>query len=252
MGEPTSSCLGLIPARSGSKRIAGKNVRELEGHPLIAYSIGAALDSGVFTRVIVSTDSNEIARIARMYGAEVPFLRPPEFAGDNSPDIEWIGHLLGTLKESGETAEYFSILRPTSPFRTAATIRRAWNEFLEDGFADSLRAVEKCHEHPAKMWRINGARMTPVMINPDLNAVPWHSSPYQTLPEVYVQNASLEIARIDVVLGRGSIAGDSIMPFITDETEGFDINREMDWIIAEYMLSSGHAELPRVRREGNL
>ena len=99
----TPSVVAFIPARSGSKRVPGKNVRPLAGHPLIAYSIAAALDSGIFSAVVVSTDSEEIAEIARHYGADVPFLRPVEFAGDTSPDIEWLEHALTALREQGCT-----------------------------------------------------------------------------------------------------------------------------------------------------
>ena len=105
----------------------GKNVRMLGGHPMLAYTIAPALESGVFESVIVSTDSEEIAGIARHYGAEVPFLRPPQFAGDTSPDIEWLEYTLSELKRAGRQWDCFSLLRPTSPFRTAATIRRAWS-----------------------------------------------------------------------------------------------------------------------------
>ena len=118
-----NSAVALIPARAGSQRVKGKNVRSLAGHPLLAYSIAAAHESGVFERIVVSTDSDEIARIARSYGAEVPLLRPSEMAGSTSPDIEWVRHALDNL---GREFDAFSILRPTSPFRTAATIRRAW------------------------------------------------------------------------------------------------------------------------------
>ena len=112
----------------------GKNVRALGGHPVIAYTIAPALESGVFESVIVSTDSEEIAAIARHYGAEVPFLRPPQFAGDTSPDIEWLEYTLRELKRAGRQWDCFSLLRPTSPFRTAATIRRAWARFVaQDG-----------------------------------------------------------------------------------------------------------------------
>lgn len=236
--------IALIPARAGSKRVANKNVRPLNGHPLIAYTIAAALTSGVFARVIVSTDSEAIAAIARHYGAEVPFLRPAEYATDTSPDIEWLRDLLTRLRDAGEMAEVFSLLRPTSPFRQAETIRRAWTQFLAAGEADSLRAVEKCKQHPGKMWIVRGNRMTPLLLNP--RGVPWHSTPYQALPEVYVQNASLEIAWTRVVLEGGSIAGDVITPFLTEGAEGFDINEQWDWWRAEEMLKRGLAELPPV------
>src|SRR5688500_19733631 len=101
----------------GSKRVPGKNVRMLAGHPMIAYTIAPAVESGVFDSVIVSTDSEEVASIARHYGAEVPFLRPAAFAGDTSPDIEWLEHTLAELKPQGRTWDCFSLLRPTGPVR---------------------------------------------------------------------------------------------------------------------------------------
>src|SRR6185503_4123309 len=129
------------------------------GHPAIAYTIASALESGVFDRVIVSTDAEETAAIARHYGAEVPFLRPAQFAGDTSPDIEWIEYTLAELGRCGQTWDAFSLLRPTSPFRTADTIRRAWARFTSQNGVDSLRAVELCTQHPGKMWIVRGQRM---------------------------------------------------------------------------------------------
>src|SRR5918993_1436997 len=141
-GSPT--VVALIPARHGSKRVPGKNVRVVNGHPAIAYTIAPALESGVFESVIVSTDSEEVAAIARHYGADVPFLRPAQFSRDTSPDIEWVEHMLTELKRRGRAWDCFSLLRPTSPFRTARTIRRAWATFAAEEGVDSLRAVEKC------------------------------------------------------------------------------------------------------------
>ena len=239
------SAVALIPARHGSKRVPGKNVRALSGHPAIAYSIAPAIDSGVFESVIVSTDSEEIAAIARHYGAEVPFLRPAQFAGDTSPDIEWLEHMLGELRRQGRAWDCFSLLRPTSPFRSAATIRRAWARFTAQQGVDSLRAVEKCGQHPGKMWVVRGERMFPLL--PFGNGdQPWHSTPYQALPPVYVQNASLEIAWTRVVFERRTIAGDVIVPFITEGYEGFDINDPHDWMIAERLLADGVAQLPPI------
>ena len=238
--------MGLIPARAGSRRVPGKNVRILAGHPLLAYSIGAALDSRVFGAVIVSTDSTETAAVARSYGAEVPFLRPAELASDTSPDIDWVRHSLAGLAEEGRSWDCFAILRPTSPFRRAETIRRAWDAFLADGHADSLRAVQPCREHPAKMWTIDGARMHPIMANPDGTRTPWHSMPYQSLPTIHVQNASLEIARCDAPLQLGSIAGEQIMPFLTHGLEGVDINSAEDWLLAELRAGEQPDALPAV------
>jgi CMP-N,N'-diacetyllegionaminic acid synthase len=227
--------------------VPGKNVRTLGGHPVLAYTIVPALESGVFESVIVSTDSPEIAGIARHYGAEVPFLRPPQFAGDTSPDIEWLEYTLDELKRAGRQWDCFSLLRPTSPFRTAETIRRAWSRFIAQDGVDSLRAVEKCAQHPGKMWIVDGDRMRPLMPSAP-GTQPSHSTPYQALPPVYVQNASLEIAWTSVVFERHSIAGDVLVPFITEGYEGFDINDPNDWMIAERLIADDAVQLPRVQQ----
>lgn len=237
--------VALIPARSGSKRLPDKNIRPLAGHPLIAYSISAARASGVFDAIIVSTDNAHYAAIAKHYGADVPHLRPDVLATSTSPDIEWVQYTLSRLANEGHAFDCFSILRPTSPFRSHETIRRAWNLFSCDLSADSLRAVEKCGQHPGKMWVLNGERMQPLM-SKTLNGVPWHSCQMAALPEIYVQNASLEIAWTHVVHRHHTIAGEAIIPFITQGTEGFDINTPDDWWLAERMVASGEAALPSV------
>lgn len=241
------SIVGLIPARSGSKRVVDKNVRLLRGHPLMAYAIESARRSGLFARIIVSTDSESYAEIARYYGAEVPFLRPSQFATSTSPDIEWLTYTLRQLMGAGDAYDCFSILRPTSPFRTAETIRRAWIDFCAQQGVDSLRAVEKVTQHPGKMWVVRGQRMMPLMpLTPA--ELPWHSMQMASLPEVYVQNASLEIAWCRLVLEEGTIAGTTLAPFFTSDTEGFDINNSYDWAIAETMLNDGTAILPVIDR----
>ncbi len=246
MSTQSPSVVALIPARSGSKRVPDKNVRVLAGHPLLAYSIQAALQSGIFAAIIVSTDSEQYAAMARSYGAEAPFLRPAAMAQDLSPDIEGVTHALTELRLQGREFDCFSILRPTSPFRLPGTIRRAWGCFLSDPAVDSVRAVEKCHEHPGKMWVLRGNRMTPLLpLGPQ--ELPWHSSPYQALPEVYVQNASLEIAWTRVVFDGHTIAGETVMPFLTEGYEGFDVNQPYDWAYAEELVRTGQARLPDVQ-----
>jgi CMP-N,N'-diacetyllegionaminic acid synthase len=245
MLEREKNIVALIPARSGSKRVPDKNIRLLAGHPLIAYSIAAALQSNIFKAVVVSTDSGRYADIARHYGATVPFMRPPAIAGDNSPDIEWVAYTLNRLRDNGQDYDCFSILRPTSPFRLPETILRAWQEFLSQAGVDSLRAVEKCQQHPGKMWVIRGKRMLPLLpIGPAEQ--PWHSSQYPSLPEVYVQNASLEIARAGIVYEDKTIAGNVVMPFITRDYEGFDVNSDYDWNLAEHLVKTGQAKLPSI------
>jgi CMP-N,N'-diacetyllegionaminic acid synthase len=255
-GSRPPSAVAFIPARVGSKRVPGKNVRVLGGHPMIAYTIAAALDSKVFDAVIVSTDSEEIAAIARHYGAEVPFLRPAALASDTSPDIEWLEYTIGELSAKGRDWDCFSLLRPTSPFRTVDTIHRAWTIFASQQGADSLRAVELCTQHPGKMWIVRGQRMYPLLPfsgppqgGPDDLDRPWHSTPYQALPRVYVQNASLEIAWTRVVRERRTIAGDVLVPFLTEGYEGFDINDAFDWMVAERLLAEGNVTLPTVNKE---
>jgi CMP-N,N'-diacetyllegionaminic acid synthase len=238
------SAVALIPARSGSKRVPHKNITPLAGHPLIAYTIAAAKESGVFDAVVVSTDSEQYAAVARHYGAETPFLRPADMSGDTSSDIEWIQHALRHLQSQGRNYDAFSLLRPTSPCRKPATIRRAWAQFAEED-VDSLRAVEKCEQHPAKMWIVRDKRMHP-LAPMGWGPVPYHSMQYAALPPVYVQNASLEIAWTRVVLEMGSISGEVLTPFLTEDDEGIDVNRPADWRLLEMALQSGEAHLPAI------
>lgn len=237
--------VAFIPARSGSKRVKNKNIKLLNGHPLMAYSIRAAIDSGVFDAVICATDSEEYANIARHYGAEVPFLRPEAISGDKSPDIEWVKLMLNTLGKGDRFFDAFSILRPTSPFRLPETIRLAWQIFQDTLGADSLRAVEKCKQHPGKMWSIQNNKMLPIMPF-EIGGTPWHSSQYAALPDIYVQDASLEIALSKVALERDTIAGESIIPFVSSGLQGFDINLPEDWILTEYYLNRQEAILPKI------
>ena len=216
-----------------------KNVRELAGHPLLAYSIAAARESGLFAAILVSTDSEEIAEVARRYGAEVPGLRPVELAGPTSPDVEWV-----TLAMAGREEEIFAILRPTSPFRSAETITRAYARLVELGDrADSIRAVELVREHPGKMWVLEGDLMRPLLDQP-ARGVPLHSMQYQALPQIHVQNSSLELAWSRVLEGEPSIAGSRVAPFLTVGAEGFSIDYPEDFERAEALVASGAAELP--------
>jgi len=235
------SAVALVPARAGSLRVPGKNVRPLAGHPLIAYTIAAAHESGMFDAVVVSTDSPETAAIAERYGADVPRLRPEELATATSPDIEWV-----LLAMADRSEQLFAILRPTSPFRTPATIVRALDALLALGDrADSIRAVERCRQHPGKMWVVDGELMRPLLEQP-ATGTPYHSLQYQSLPEVYVQNSSLEIAWSRVLGGEPSIAGRRVAPFFTLGAEGFSIDYPEDFELAERLIERGEAELPRV------
>jgi CMP-N-acetylneuraminic acid synthetase len=238
--------VAFVPARSGSERVPHKNVRPLAGHPLLAYAIETARQSGVFERVIVSTDSQEIAEVARWYGAEVPFLRPAEYATATSPDVEWLTFTLGRLDES---YDLFALVRATNPFRGPDVVRRGFGQLLATPEADSIRAVELVKQHPGKMWRVSedGRTMTPLLDQSHLE-VAWHAGQYQALPEVYVQNSALEIAWTRVVTETGTREGRVLAPFLTRGLEGFNVDDEEDWARAERLVASGAATLPAVMR----
>jgi len=231
--------VALIPARGGSVRVPGKNIRPLAGHPLLAYSIASAHESGVFGEVVVSTDVEEIAAIAREYGATVPGLRDASLATATSADVEWVVDVM-----DGRDEEAFAILRPTSPFRTAATLRRAWMRFLELGDRiDSIRAVELARQHPGKMWIVEGDLMRP-LLDQGAGVVPYHSTQMAALPKIWVQNSSLEIAWEHVLDGTPSIAGERVAPFFTEGYEGLTIDYPEDFDRAERLVRDGTAELP--------
>ena len=237
--------IALIPARGGSKRVPGKNVRPLGGHPLLFYTIAAAQESGIFSGIYVSSDDPRICYMAELRGA-TPVPRPPEYATDTSPDIERIDHF---FRITGVDADAFAILRPTSPFRSAETIRRAWAEFQEKQPCDSIRAVEK-GPNAHKLWWPEKDAIKPVatgFIESFGRWVPMHSAPSQLSPVCYKQNASLEISWTKNVTENYPISGDYIKPFFTHGYEGFDLNTEDDFILAEALIERGLAQLPEVK-----
>ena len=240
------SAVGFVPARSGSERVPLKNVRQLAGHPLVAYAIETALQSGVFGRVVVSTDSEEIADVARWYGADVPFLRPGEYATSTSPDIEWLRF---TLERLEEPYELFAIVRATNPFRGPAAVRRGLDRLLATPEADSLRAVELVKQHPGKTWVLEeGERTMRPLLDQSHLEVAWHAGQYQALPPVYIQNSALEIAWTRVVAETGTREGRVVAPFLTEGYEGFNVDDEDDWERAERLVANGRATLPAVGR----
>jgi len=238
------SAVALIGARAGSERVPGKNVRRLAGHPLIAYAIETARQSEVFDRIVVSTDSERIAQVARWYGADVPFLRPEAYSTSTSPDIEWIAW---TLPQLEERHDLFAIVRATNPFRGPDVIRRGLEQLLATPEADSIRAVERVKQHPGKMWVVDelDRLMRPLLDQSHLD-VAWHAGQYQALPPIYVQNSALEIAWTRVVSQTGTREGRVVSPFLTQGQEGFNIDDEEDWDRARSLLDEGEATLPDV------
>jgi CMP-N,N'-diacetyllegionaminic acid synthase len=240
------SAVAFVPARSGSERVPHKNIRPLAGHPLLAYAIETALQSGCFERVIVSTDSEETAEIARWYGGDVPFLRPAEYATSTSPDIEWLSY---TIEHLPERYELFALIRATNPFRGPDTVKRGFEQLLATPEADSLRAVQLVKQHPGKMWLLaeDGRTMRALLDQSHLE-VAWHAGQFPALPPVYVQNSALEIAWTRVVTELGTREGNVLAPYLTEGHEGFNVDDEEDWERAERLVASGEATLPRVGR----
>lgn len=238
--------IALIPARHESKRIPHKNIQKLDSYPLIAYTIQAARMSGIFEEVIVSTEHEMSAKIAEQFGAKV-IMRPREMALDHSIDYEWIKYTLDTL---GKDYDCFAILRPTSPFRTKETIQRAWQEFQEKQPCDSLRAVERCKQHPFKMWLVepDDDRMRSFSVLMGFGSEPYNR-PYQTLQPIYVQNGCIEIAHCSVIGKYKNVSGRKIIPFFTEGYEGYDLNTLDDWRFAEYLINIFVAKLPKIPAE---
>jgi CMP-N,N'-diacetyllegionaminic acid synthase len=237
-----TTAIALIGARAGSERVPGKNIRPLAGHPLLAYAIATARQAGVFDRVIVSTDSEEIAAVAQYYGADTPIPRPDEYATSTSPDIEWIAYTLDRLPDR---YDLFAIVRATNPFRGPDVIRRGLEQLVATPEADSIRAVELVKQHPGKMWVLEGRTMRPLLDQSHLD-VAWHAGQFQALPPIYVQNSALEIAWARVVSQTGTREGRVVAPYLTEGYEGFNIDDEEDWERARRLLDAGEADLPDV------
>jgi N-acylneuraminate cytidylyltransferase len=236
--------IALIPARSGSERIKNKNIVSLNNHPLIAYAINSAKKSKIFDSVIVSTDSRYYAKIAKYYGAEVPFLRPKKFSKSTSPDYEWVNYTIKRLQRMNRSFSHFFILRPTNPFRTEKNIKDAWNLFLKYKNYDSLRAVELCKQHPGKMWKIKKTKILPFLNEQKINSQPSYNCQYKSLSKIFIQNGFVEISKINVLKKYKTITGKKIIPYFSEESKSFDINYKKDLDYIEYLLLKKNIFLP--------
>ena len=226
--------LGFIPARSGSNRIPSKNIKLLNSKPLIAHTIEAAKKSKLINRIVVSTDSEEIANLARKYGAEIPFLRPRSISDATSTEMEFFQHALDWFeKNESYKPDLIVLLYPTAPFRKSESIDRAIQLIQKHPEADSLRSVTLCSEHPYKMWVIENDCLKPFVKLKDPNI---HTKSYQTLPTVYVQNANIYITKLHTIRVKKSPTGDVIIPFVMDECESIDINTTQDFEFAEWKM----------------
>jgi len=239
---PDIEILALVPARGGSKSIPRKNIRLFAGHPLISYSIAAALAAETVTRVVVSTDDREIAAIARRYGAETPFLRPEEFSQDSTPDLPVFQHALHWLAENeGYRPEIVVQLRPTSPLRRVWHIDQAVTSLIERPQADAIRTVCVPFQNPFKMWRIAVDGFMQPLVQTEFREP--YNLPRQVLPEVYWQTGYVDAARVDTIKTKNSMTGERILPLVIDASEWIDIDTPDDWRRAERLLESGELSL---------
>lgn len=228
--------LGVIIARGGSKRLPGKNVRLLGGQPLIAWSVKAALAARALDRCIVSTDDAGIAEVARAAGADVPFLRPAELAGDHVSPIAVMQHAVSVMDEAGCVSDAVVLLQATSPFRNGKTIDQAVTVFRERE-ADTLTAVRPAPAHPYWMWREAGGRLEPFFSRDTMQ------TDRSQLPDAFVETGTIFVVKRSV-LDSGSLYGDLIVPLRVSAVEALDIDTLDDFSDAEAIVASGQVALP--------
>lgn len=229
--------MAIIPARSGSKSIPHKNIRPLLGKPLMAYSIIHGLESKHINRVIVSTDSEQYAEIAREYNAEVPFLRPAELSTDSSNDLGFFIHALDWLDQhENYTPDICVQLRPTHPVRNTEDIDTMIELLMNHPEADSVRSlIENKSITPYKMWTLEEGNLAKPLLNLPGVEEPFNS-PRQSLPKTYFQNASVDVIRTKCIRDKGSLSGDKVMGYIMDEQ--YDIDYEDDFgKVERFMLA---------------
>lgn len=229
--------LAVIPARSGSKSVPNKNIKLINGKPMLAYSIEHAKKSKYINRIILSTDSKEYANIGEKYGAEVPFIRPMEYATDTALDIDVFYHCLTFLKDKNNyEADIIVQLRPTYPIRNIEDIDRMIEILMEKVEVDSVRSIAPAKEIPYKMWH----RDSTGLITPIMNKIPeCYNMPRQDLPKIYYQNACIDVVRGNTILDKHSMSGDIIYGY--EMCKNYDIDTEEDLNIAdEYIkMTSG-------------
>ncbi|MBT3321052.1 MAG: acylneuraminate cytidylyltransferase [Anaerolineae bacterium] len=230
--------LAIIPARGGSKGIPRKNIRNFAGYPLIAYSIAAGLKSELVTRVIVSTDDDEIAEVSREFGAETPYIRPSVFAEDNTTDLPVFEHALKWLAENENYHPDMVVqLRPTSPIRPVGCVDDAIRILLDNPEVDSVRGVVPAGQNPHKMWRLpdgeNAAMQN--LLDVDGIAEPFNA-PRQSLPPIYWQTGHIDAIRSRVIVAQKSMTGKNIFPLMIDPDYTVDIDNLSDWARYEWLV----------------
>jgi len=225
--------LALVPARGGSKRLPGKNVLPLGGKPLIAWTIDAARNSGVFADVLVSTDKQSIADVARRCHAEVPWLRPAELASDTAGSADVLRHALRWYESERGEVEAVVLLQPTSPFRSAKSIRAAVEQYLRQPQRKPVVSVCRASTHPAWCFSVEGTQLTPFQGWDQL------SLRSQDLPPVFALNGAIYIFPAAQVRATGPLLTPQMQAFVMDDpNESHDIDTEADWRVAEVIAQS--------------
>ncbi len=234
--------LAIIPARGGSKSIPGKNIKLFAGHPLLSYSIAAGVQAELVDRVIVSTDDEQIATVAKQSGAEVPFMRPLELAQDHTPDLPVFMHALNWLQEEQSyTPDVVVQLRPTSPVRPRGCVDRAITLLLDTPEADSVRGVVPSGQNPYKMWRLReDGGMRPLM---DDEFKEPYNMPRQQLPDTYWQTGHIDAIRVSTIQSKDSMSGEKIFPLVVDSSYSVDIDTSRDWVRAEWLVQQGNLDM---------
>ena len=217
--------LAIITARGGSKRIPKKNIKDFLGRPIIAYSIEAALASGVFDEVMVSTDSEEIAEIAKKYGAAVPFLRSEKTASDTATTADVLLEVLEEYRKRGREFEVFSCIYPTAPFIRAERLGEAFR-MIQDSTADEVLPVVAFSYPPQRGYILKNGFL-------EMKWKENFSVRSQDLETLYHDCGQFYFFRTEAYQQRKGLITDGILPFVMDEMEVQDIDNETDWKLAE-------------------
>lgn len=220
--------LALITARGGSKGIPGKNIKPLAGKPLLAWTIEAAQGSKYIDRAIISSDSEEIIRVAKEYGCEAPFVRPAELASDETSSMDVVMHALDTV---GERYDYILLLQPTSPFRGSSDIDSAV-EFAFSRGAKILVSVAKLKKHPMFMFRIADGCLVPLIENK--SGVQLRR---QEMPSVFEHNGAIYFSEVAALRASKSFNVPGVVPFVMEGLANLDIDTPDDWSYAEFLAS---------------
>jgi len=228
-----NNILGVIPARGGSKGIPDKNIYPLNGKPLINYSIETALKSKMLTKCIVSTDSEEISKVAKEAGAEVPFIRPASLATDSSLSVDVMKHAIITMNELDEKIyTHLVMLQPTTPFRTADDIDKAVELLLANDCDTVMTLVDVEHNHPARMYIIQDGTLSNVMDE----GIPMR--PRQELPEVYIRSGDVYACKKELIFEKNVMIGPKCIPLIIPSDRAINIDTMKDLFLAEYYLNN--------------